>query len=911
LKKKKYQPGGVYSESQGNPSLDRFNREQKALEIAKNRARAAKQGEIRQAEPKRSALSKAWAVATNPMTALSYKIQGKNIPDNFDRGPVNNLDIASSILNPLFYLDQYAKASKGAADLILNPNDALQNLSGVALNSLGALPVINELAAASKFLPKASNTLVNTYKATGDLPFKQRVRNAVNTAPLKIPNQGDVKGHSYFSMHPDEVREVMSREITGLLKGSYSFDGNMSKNSAPLFWSQAAKNSKDFTIIRPGVEQGLNWSGIQGKRVINALPEDAIKYMPYIDDYVESVQSRVDYLRQLGTTKSLKEAARLEKEGVKSAIIADLPFNSMDNKEVQKVMTQFMNNYKPVLDNPILEVNRRTGLNFPLTKITSSETGLLNYTKDRVKGFYNGELFNQNKPNFQTTKLPPQPREVNVVLKKGGPVIDPMGQWSHPGKHTIVPTKDGLITMKGVSYPVFGQDETGYSQMMMPGGEYNFPGKTIYEIPMKKTKYQTGGQMYRDVQLPKFQSQGLVNLTGAANNLNWNPLGTQIPQLPATTGLVINKEYQAKGTPVKQDPIVPVQQVQNLGEWVPKTTTTWQPNVEGAGMVLGAMGMIANQMNNVHDSKIYNNSINRATTDAQFSTFNPTLKRGYIDQNSGRMAPTNQTLSQFTNRPAPSYYGSLPIAQMGGLPDMNIPDDPTFSIDAVVDKGLPPLPTSFIPSMAPSSIPSLAPSKVSIDEAEFLTYMAHQQGEAGIKAITKAARSGQDWREFYKGKENLDTNMRSNINQQEFFKKYDSLNPATFLDYWKNKFNKQSSKWGKKSTQYDGLIEEVAPQFGLNPAFVKTVIGIESGFDSNATNGSHKGLLQLNDKEARKRGVKDPYNPVENILAGLQMMAQRRDRLSRMSFKEGGEYDLTMEEVARLRKLGYDVDEIS
>ena len=63
-------------------------------------------------------------------------------------------------------------------------------------------------------------------------------------------------------------------------------------------------------------------------------------------------------------------------------------------------------------------------------------------------------------------------------------VIDPRGQWAHPGKHTVVPTPTGEITMQGVPYPVYGIDEYGNQMMMYPGGEYQFPGQMIYEIPM-------------------------------------------------------------------------------------------------------------------------------------------------------------------------------------------------------------------------------------------------------------------------------------------------------------------------------------------------------------------------------------------------------------------------------------------
>jgi hypothetical protein len=99
---------------------------------------------------------------------------------------------------------------------------------------------------------------------------------------------------------------------------------------------------------------------------------------------------------------------------------------------------------------------------------------------------------------FDFNPLIPIPKSVLGNIKKvqdfanqpvtkfnmGGPIVDSRGQWVHPGKRTIVPTPTGQITMKGVPYPVYGEDETGFGQMMYPGGEYTFPGQMVDEIPM-------------------------------------------------------------------------------------------------------------------------------------------------------------------------------------------------------------------------------------------------------------------------------------------------------------------------------------------------------------------------------------------------------------------------------------------
>jgi hypothetical protein len=48
--------------------------------------------------------------------------------------------------------------------------------------------------------------------------------------------------------------------------------------------------------------------------------------------------------------------------------------------------------------------------------------------------------------------------------------------------YNIIPS--GRITMKDVDFPVYGIDDTGNAQMMYPGGEYQFPGNQVFELPM-------------------------------------------------------------------------------------------------------------------------------------------------------------------------------------------------------------------------------------------------------------------------------------------------------------------------------------------------------------------------------------------------------------------------------------------
>jgi hypothetical protein len=72
----------------------------------------------------------------------------------------------------------------------------------------------------------------------------------------------------------------------------------------------------------------------------------------------------------------------------------------------------------------------------------------------------------------------------NSIAQDGGAIVDPMGQWAHPGEVTIIPSTD--ITMEGVDYPVLGISDTGDQQMMYPGEDYDFDGEYVTEYPMMK-----------------------------------------------------------------------------------------------------------------------------------------------------------------------------------------------------------------------------------------------------------------------------------------------------------------------------------------------------------------------------------------------------------------------------------------
>ena len=73
-----------------------------------------------------------------------------------------------------------------------------------------------------------------------------------------------------------------------------------------------------------------------------------------------------------------------------------------------------------------------------------------------------------------------------------------------------------------------------------------------------------------------------------------------------------------------------------------------------------------------------------------------------------------------------------------------------------------------------------------------------------------------------------------------------------------------------KPSRYDPLIEQYASRSEVNPALVRAVVQVESGFDPHArSSAGAMGLMQLMPATAAELGVVDPYNPSENIRGGV------------------------------------------
>lgn len=81
------------------------------------------------------------------------------------------------------------------------------------------------------------------------------------------------------------------------------------------------------------------------------------------------------------------------------------------------------------------------------------------------------------------------------------------------------------------------------------------------------------------------------------------------------------------------------------------------------------------------------------------------------------------------------------------------------------------------------------------------------------------------------------------------------------------------------SKLFDDLIQDASRRYGVSFSLIKAIIRAESGFNPKAV--SHKGamgLMQIMPINFKLLNIRDPFDPRENIMAGVHYMALLLDR---------------------------------
>ena len=75
------------------------------------------------------------------------------------------------------------------------------------------------------------------------------------------------------------------------------------------------------------------------------------------------------------------------------------------------------------------------------------------------------------------------------------------------------------------------------------------------------------------------------------------------------------------------------------------------------------------------------------------------------------------------------------------------------------------------------------------------------------------------------------------------------------------------------------MISQIADKHGIDEDLIKAVIKQESGFNTRAkSKAGAMGLMQLMPATAASLGVKDPFNPVQNVEGGTKYLKSMLDK---------------------------------
>jgi len=121
---------------------------------------------------------------------------------------------------------------------------------------------------------------------------------------------------------------------------------------------------------------------------------------------------------------------------------------------------------------------------------------------------------------------------------------------------------------------------------------------------------------------------------------------------------------------------------------------------------------------------------------------------------------------------------------------------------------------------------------------------------------------------FLAGMESLINLQRLSLQESQITDKYASQQHYTLRD-----------RDGKTGSDINSLIDRVAEKVSLAPELIHSIVSAESAYNPTAvSHAGAQGLMQLMPGTAAELGVKDSFDPAQNLMAGSKYLKQLLDK---------------------------------